>query len=111
MKSFIRISRNVIQDMLVNSYSYIDTKDHVIDQILIDSRIRVSFDKNEFAKEGSPFVVCTLKCSKRMASKIEKVVFPKLQEKLLFEFGDSYKTFNNKLCEALAPYLGEESAA
>ncbi len=106
MRSFIRISRNIIQDMFANSYSYIDTKDHVIDQILIDSRIRASFDKSEFVKKSSPFVVCTLKCSKRMASKIEKEVFPKLQEKLLFKFGDSYKTFNNELCEALAPYLG-----
>lgn len=82
-------------------YAYIDTKDHFLDQILIDYGIPVRF-LGDYSKDGVNYRIIFIKINKHYCGIMENKVFPELDSVLTERYGEDYTNFieiANKIVE------------
>lgn len=96
--SVIKIERNWFIDLFTVQYMYFDTKDYLIDQIILDDdQVGVVRFGKEFESVDYPDIhICLLTVSKRHEDDILRV-FRKLDWKLINQLGHKYTEIRDKV--------------
>ena len=79
-----------------NLYAYVDTKDYLADQLFINEKMRVNFNRGEFRRGNEKYVIIMCKIRKKDKAKFEAVM-EKLKTKMLLLDNNDYMEY----CENL----------